>query len=282
VAAPATDPQEFSGVRALEEVTRLAALGPRETGTAQAGEAARYLAERVRARGVRAEVDEFADGGPSGAITVRNVIGRVPGSTGGLIVLGAHFDTKAGLDPGYQGVNDSCSGAGVLLELAGVLGRAPGTGPEILLAFLDGEECRRSYGPRDGLHGSRRLAGRLVARGDASRIRAVIILDMVGDRDLTVTLPRNGTPALMSLALEAAREEGRRDRFFLLDGAVLDDHVPFLEAGLPAVDLIDFQFGPTPGSHAYWHAVDDTLDKLDARSLETVGRVVIRMLNRLR
>jgi len=109
-------------------------------------------------------------------------------------------------------------------------------------------------------------------------VRAVVVLDMVGDRDLTLTLPRNGTPELLQAVFDAARAAGARNQVSLFDGAMLDDHVPFLMAGMPAVDLIDFQYGARPGENNYWHTLDDTPDKLSAASLQHVGQIVLRML----
>jgi glutaminyl-peptide cyclotransferase len=146
---------------------------------------------------------------------------------------------------------------------------------------VDGEESRTHYTGKDGLYGSRRLAA-VLRNARASRpVAGAILLDMIGDRDLTVTIPRNGAASLMTLALRCAKDEGVRDRFGLYPGDIMDDHVPFLEAGIPAVDLIDFEYGSQPGRNDYWHTPQDTLDKLSPESLQTVGRVVIRMLNAL-
>jgi Zn-dependent M28 family amino/carboxypeptidase len=144
---------------------------------------------------------------------------------------------------------------------------------------VDGEECVNRYGATDGLHGSRRLAAQLAQGGNAARVRGVLIVDMVGDSNLTVRLPENGTPALMQAVLDAATAEGARRHFGLGLGAVLDDHVPFLDAGLPAVDIIDFEYGSAPGLNDYWHTAADTVDKLSADSLRIAGRVVARAVN---
>ena len=149
----------------------------------------------------------------------------------------------------------------------------------VLFGFLDGEECRVQYGPHDGLHGSRRLAAQLAA--EHRKVRAVILLDMIGDRDLTVTIPANGSSELTLLALQAAETAGVRNKFALADGQVLDDHQPFIEAGFPAVDLIDFIYGSAPGLNDYWHTPADTLDKISESSLTSVGQVVVEMLRQL-
>ena len=109
-------------------------------------------------------------------------------------------------------------------------------------------------------------------------MRAVIVLDMIGDRDLNVGIPRNGSRTLVLAALDAADALGYAGIFRRADGGVIDDHVPFLERGMPAIDLIDFEFGSAPGRNDYWHTPEDTLDKLSAASLETVGRVALQMV----
>ena len=238
---------------------------------------------RLKALGLDVETDAFEEETPLGRLALRNVLGRRGGGgTGDIVLLAAHYDTKSGI-PGFQGANDSGSGVGALLELARLAQAAPAAAPGFALwfAFLDGEECRGEYGPRDGLHGSRRLAARLVEQGLVPRVRAVIVLDMIGDRDLTLTLPRNGASALLGAVLDASAEEGVRGRVALAPGEVLDDHAPFLAAGMPAVDLIDFLYGSAPGLNDYWHTPADTPDHISPESLATVGRIVVRMLNRL-
>ncbi len=272
------EPSAVSGVRALEAVAAVVAMGPRESGTDGAGRAAAFLAGRLSQLGMDARIDAFTDVTPDGTQTFRNVSARLTGTEPGLILLVSHYDTKSGIATNFEGANDSGSSTGLLLELARVLKERRGGGPDLEFLWVDGEECRAAYGPRDGLHGSRRRAAQLNASGEAARVRAVIVLDMIGDRDLRVTLPRNGDPRLGLAVFKAAEAEGVRHRFRLGEGTMLDDHVPFLEAGLPAVDLIDFEYGDGPGDNRYWHTTNDTLDKLSAESLETVGRVVMRAL----
>lgn len=268
----------FSGARALAEAVALAEIVPRVANTPGAGRAAEHLAGRFRAAGAAPVIETFVDPIPGGTGVFRNLSVEIPGSGSNLVLLVAHYDTKGGIGEGFMGANDSGSGMGMLIELARLLAAGPAPPWTVRLVALDGEECALDYGPRDGLHGSRREAARLRRSGAALRVRAVILLDMVGDRDLTLTLPRNGTPELLQAAFDAARAAGVRDRVSLFDGAILDDHVPFMEAGMPAVDLIDFQFGSQPGGNNYWHTLDDRPDKLSAASLQQVGQIVLHML----
>ncbi|MGD9611852.1 MAG: M28 family metallopeptidase [Kiritimatiellia bacterium] len=275
-AAP-TAPPAISGAAALEEVRAFLEVGPRDAGTPGAERAATYLRDRLRARGVEAEIQEFRDRSPSGELTFRNVLGRIPGRSDRIVLLASHFDTKAGI-PDFVGANDSGSSTGLLLELARAFAAGAPHALEIRFAFFDGEESQVEYGPNDGCHGSRHLAQTMAADGSLTNVVALILLDMVGDRDLTVTIPRNSTPWLVSLAFAAARTEGARKHFQLYPYNVGDDHVAFFERGVPAIDLIDFEFGRAPGQNDYWHTAQDTLDKLSAESLDTVGRVAARMV----
>jgi glutaminyl-peptide cyclotransferase len=195
------------------------------------------------------------------------------------VLLGAHYDTKTGIE-GFVGANDSGSGTGLLLELARALAESP-AGVEVRVAFFDGEEAAVAYGPADGFHGSRRLAAEMEERGETGRLAAMILLDMVGDRNLGITLPSNGSPELARLAFESARELGVREKFRLARFAIGDDHVAFAEKGVPTLDLIDFEYGGGPGRNEYWHTAEDTLDKMSPESLATVGRVVLRMVEKL-
>jgi len=272
---------DIDGQRALREVRDFVSIGPRDSGTGGAEEAADYLAKRLSAMGIEPIVDRFVDPTPAGDTVFRNVLGVVEGPTDFAVVVASHYDTKSGISPRFAGANDSGSSTGLLLEMANAVAKLPPPPIDILFAFLDGEECMERYSDRDGLHGSRRLAKMLVGGGRVKRTLAVFVVDMVGDRDLTLTIPRNGSPTLVSMIFSSASDEGTRQLFRLSDMAVLDDHVPFLGVGIPAVDIIDFEYGSAPGSNDYWHTPEDTMDKLSAESLYIVGRVVLRSLDRL-
>jgi len=277
---PQIDPAKFDGQRALFEAQRVVALGARDAGTPGAKTAAEYLLRRLMTLGISAEIDVFSDMTPNGSTMFRNVVGTLPGTGSGLIILGSHYDTKSGI-PHFVGANDSGSSCGALIELGRALKEGPRIGPTVQLVFFDGEECMKSYGPIDGFHGSRRHAAQVVRSGQASNVLAMILLDMIGDKNLTVTLPRNSTPALLNATLQAAHAEHVREHFSLHPFGVGDDHVAFLDAGMPAIDLIDFDFGSMPGLNDYWHTSQDTMDKISADSLQTIGRVTLRVVNTL-
>jgi glutaminyl-peptide cyclotransferase len=278
---PALDPSALSDDLAFEEVKNFVALGPRTPGSEGAERAALYLQKRLQSLGLETTLDTFEAQSPEGPKTFRNVIATSSGQSERMVVLLSHYDTKAGIADDFIGANDSGSSTGLLLALAPLLREGVRGRLGIMLAFVDGEECLHRYGPHDGLHGSRQLATQLKQGDLAHKIAGVIVVDMIGDQDLQVSIPRNGSPTLIPLAFQCAEEEGVRGAFSLLRSAVIDDHVPFIEAGFHAIDLIDFEYGSAPGKNDYWHTPEDTLDKISAKSLGTVGRVVLRMLDAL-
>jgi len=271
---------DFKGSAAFNEVERFLNSGSGVAGSPEALKSANYILNRLQEKGISASIDAFEDNTPNGIKTFRNVMGVIPGKPDRIVILGAHYDLKSDIES-FVGANDSGSGVGLLLALATVLKAAPAGGPEVWLVFLDGEECRVSYGANDGLHGSRHLAAKLVADGKAAKVQAFILADMIGDKNLSVTIPRNSDPGLMSAVFKAATEAGTRATFSLCDYSILDDHQPFLDKGIPAIDLIDFQYGSAPRLNDYWHTAADTLDKLSPASLETVGQVMLRVISGL-
>ncbi|MDD5520124.1 MAG: M28 family metallopeptidase [Kiritimatiellae bacterium] len=279
---PLLDPLVLDGKRALEETSKFLAVGPRCSGTDGAERAANYLANRLKEIGIDPIIDEFKDITPEGEKTFRNVMGELQGSKEAIIILVSHYDTKSGISPEFAGANDSGSSTGLLLELARVMKNSKPGGSTILFAFLDGEECIKEYGSHDGLHGSKHLVKTLVRNMRVHKIIAVFVIDMVGDKNLNIGIPRNSSPPLTSIVFNSATEENVRLNFSLADGNILDDHVPFLQAGMRAIDIIDFDYGSEPGKNDYWHTAQDTFDKLSAESLQIVGRVVLRALNTLR
>lgn len=276
-----SDLPEFDGHKAFAEVEALVQFSPRDAGTTGGWKAANHIFQRLATFGIQADKDEFVDMTPEGEKTMINVIGMIPGKTEEWIILGSHFDTMPGID-NFQGANDSGSSTGVLLELARMMGEAevvPEVG--ILFAFFDGEEGIADYIPGDGLHGSRRMARQLRASGDHKKIRAMILLDMVGDKDLKFTIPYNSSRDLVKETLNAAHALGYRDRFTLTRSIITDDHVPFLQDGIPSIDLIDFKFGSEPNLNDHWHAEADNLQNISAESLEITGKITLQILNQL-
>ena len=266
------------GERALALAAEIVGIGPRPSGSEGARAAARLLARSCRDAGLRSEIDEWEERTDAGDVTFRNVQAVLTGEGEARILLGSHYDTKRLEDvPGFEGANDSASSSALLVELARRLAALrPWTGCTVEFVFFDGEECVEEYGPRDGLHGSRRYAARIRRDGSRELYRAMILLDMVGDKDLRITLPSDSDPALARRVFGIAESLGVRDRFgYFARGTILDDHVPFRRLGIPAIDLIDFVYGP---GNAYWHTAEDTLDKLSADSLRIVGDVCLQLV----
>ncbi|HBH00528.1 MAG TPA: peptidase M28 [Candidatus Rokubacteria bacterium] len=265
-AAAADEP--FDGAAALRHVERLVALGPRPAGSAAAAQARRYLVDRLRAAGIRAEVQPFEADTPHGRLPMANVVAVLPGRRPDVILLGGHYDTKLFREFRFVGANDGGSSAALLLELARRLHARPREFT-YWIAWFDGEEARVTWTAADSLYGSRRMAEDLRRAGRLPR--AVLVADMIGDRDLGIRREAFSTPWLTDLVWASARRLGYGAHFSDDPLPVEDDHAPFLRHGVPAALLIDFDFPP-------WHTPGDTLDQVSARSLEVVGRVLLDAL----
>lgn len=269
--------REFSGDNALAHVRELVAFGPRPAGSPALAQTREYLEARLAAAGWRCERQTFTEPTPRGPVGFVNVVARFPGdgSAGSTprAIVASHYDTKRFDGFRFVGANDAGSSTGALLELARVLAMAPPLARQIELVFFDGEECLAAYGPADGLHGSRHYARALAAVGRPRQWRFGVLWDMIGDAELRITLPADSPPWLVRALFESAAAVGTRRHFTFGGGPVLDDHVPLNEAGVPTIDLIDFEYPP-------WHTAADTVDRLSADSLQAIGATTVHLLQR--
>jgi Zn-dependent M28 family amino/carboxypeptidase len=185
-----------------------------------------------------------------------------------IFLLCSHYDTKLFDTFRFVGANDGGSSTGLLLELARVLGQRPDLRAKVLLVFFDGEEAFENFSETDGLYGSRYFARQL---GREHKFHGGILFDMIGDRDLRVTLPPD-SPVQMTQGIFAAAEAlGLRNHFTYFHSQITDDHTPLNAVGLPTIDLIDFEYPP-------WHTAEDTIDKISPESLQIVGQVALYYL----
>lgn len=243
----------------------------RDAGTPGTLAASYWILDEASRTGADARRDVFRADTPKGMRTFVNVCAEYRfDSDAEWVVLVSHYDTK----PGCPGANDGASTTALLIAIADALGRWHGWRCNIMLLWTDGEECMEMYSDDDGLWGSRRAVETISARG--LKIRAVVCLDMLGDRDLGMTIPKNATPELVKIALAAAKEAGAEVK--KVPEVVKDDHVPFLAAGYKAIDIIDFDYGSESGGRGYWHTAEDTMDKISEESLLCAGKLVVEML----
>lgn len=263
------------GRAAMEHVKALVEMGPRPVGSEAHRAMQRYIVEQLQLAGAVVEKDTFAAATPHGELSMTNIIGSL-GKTGGRIfVLASHYDTKS--MEGFVGANDGGSSTGLLLALAPILAKRT-LEHEIRLVFFDGEEAFAQWSEQDSLYGSRHLAAKWKADGTTRRIGAFILLDMIGDADLDLYKDSNSTPWLRDQVWKVAAQLGYSRYFLNRDAGYEDDHLPFVRAGVPAVDLLDLDYGP---ANSYWHTNKDTLDKLSPRSMEIVGDVVLETIREL-
>ena len=265
------------GEDALSHVKEMVALGPRPSGSEAHGKTQRYIQETLQAAGWTLEQDPFTAQTPSGPAPMNNLIGRRAGRTERVILLAAHYETKLMRAFPFLGANDGGSGTGLLLALAPILAKQT-YNHTIWLVFFDGEEAFQQWSEADSLYGSRHLVEKLKASNELSKIGALFLVDMIGDRDLDIRRETNSTPWLTDLVWGTAKRLGYERNFLPASSPVDDDHIPFLKAGVPAVDLIDFNYGP---GNRYWHTAEDTLDKVSAQSLGAVGEVLLEAIAEL-
>ena len=247
---------------------------PRDAGTIRGRIAANRILDLASSVGADVRRDVFRAPTPRGEKEFANLYAEFKdGSvTSRWVVVVSHYDTKTGSK--CPGANDGASTSGLLVGLANAYANWESPQGNLLLVWTDGEECMESYGENDGLWGGRRAAEYVAAK--RLDVRAVICVDMLGDKDLSISIPANGTPALAKIAVHAAERAGYPGLVRSISEMVKDDHVPFLEKGYKAIDLIDFSYGP---DNAYWHTPQDTMDKISEESLLKSGKIVAEMLN---
>jgi glutaminyl-peptide cyclotransferase len=268
----------FDAERAFDDLAAQVDLGPRPSGSEAAHQAALLIADAFEQAGLD-------------AVTIQspweNVLGTIPGDMPGTVIVGAHYDTKDGI-PEFVGANDGASGAALLMELARALPPRL-AGPSVQLVAFDAEEARgdRDF-DRDGTRGSRQYVeysrdGGREGSVPIADIRAMVLFDLIGDCDLQIPYEPNSDQNLYAgFAVAAAEIHGDPAPFEFNGFPVDDDHIPFIEAGIPAVDFIDFTYGPGAPPGEYWHTADDTIDKVCPASLEQVGETALRAIPRIR
>jgi hypothetical protein len=267
-ASPAT----FDGKRAMAHLKALVDIGPRPPGSAQIRQARAHITRELRALDLTVQEQPFTADTPIGRVEMANLIVRLPGLRPDRILVGGHYDTKLFTNAVFVGANDGGSSAAWLIELARALAGRPRE-HTIELVWFDGEEAFGEWvtGGRDHTYGSRYYVQSARQAGTLDAIRALILVDMVGDSNLRVRRDTMSTPWLTDLIWTAARRAGHADTFIDEAMPIDDDHTPFLEAGVPAVDIIDLDYPA-------WHTPADTLDRVSAASLQVVGDVVLAAL----
>lgn len=208
---------------------------------------------------------------------MRSIIAKFPGQSGRAIVITGHFDTKPMPGRIFVGANDGGASTGFLLELARVV-NSMAHEDDIYLVFFDGEEAFGEWSDTNGIYGSRHLADKWSTDGMLAHIKALINVDMIGDKDLGILEDTNSSRSLLRLVWQTASDLGYGKYFLDSATPMEDDHMPFVRKGVNALDLIDFDYGP---NNAYWHDEKDTMDKVSAHSLEVVGNVVVAVVRKL-
>jgi Zn-dependent M28 family amino/carboxypeptidase len=274
----------FDGERAFAHVRKMVEIGPRPAGSAELARTREYLIGELQSAGLKVTTDEFTAQTPAGARQMVNVTAELAGESTDMILIASHYDTKPFKEFRFVGANDGGSSTGALVEIARVLAAGGQQKPRFTyrFVFFDGEEafclgwsqCTNAGAP-DNTYGSRRYVAGLAERGETKRVRAMILLDMIGYTDLVIPRETLSTPWLVDIIWQTARELGHGAHFTDTEQTVEDDHVPFLRAEIPVVDLIQLSDYP------YWHQAGDTLDKISPRSLQIVGETVIASLPRI-
>jgi glutaminyl-peptide cyclotransferase len=267
----AQTPPKFDSSRAWEDLRQLVAIGPRPSGSAAIEQTRTYIKGRLAAAGVAVAEQAWDDETPLGRVHMVNLVATIPGGRKDRVVISGHYDTKLYREFRFVGASDGASSAAFLLEAARVL-KAQKNPLTIELLFLDGEEARLpDWHGTDNTYGSRHYVETGKRDGSLAAIRANLLIDMIGDRDLRLKRDANSTPWLTDLVWTAAKQQKLDAYFVPLTTQIEDDHLPFVQAGVPSVDIIDLEY-------PQWHTANDNLDAVSARSLQIVGDVVLAAL----
>jgi glutaminyl-peptide cyclotransferase len=257
----------FDSNRAWEHLRQLVALGPRPAGSPAIEQTRQYIKAQLAAAGLKAVDQAWDDETPLGKVHMVNLIVTIPGVSKDRLAITGHYDTKLFREFRFVGASDGGSSAAFLLELARVL-KARRNSMTIELVFLDGEEAVIEWRGADHTYGSRHYVE--VAERDRSlaTLKAMVLVDMIADRNLDIRRDSNSSKWLTDIVWDTAARLKLGEYFLPATTTVEDDHLPFLAAGVPSVDIIDLDYDA-------WHTQRDTLEAVSARSLQVVGDVVL-------
>src|SRR5580693_4041 len=272
-APPAETTGGFDGTRAYKHVEQLVAIGPHSAGSAGIRRAQEYIIGQLKSFGCPVEEENFhAPSTPVGDVAMKNIVVKIPSANPNIILYASHYDTKRIAN--FVGADDAGSSTGVLLELARLL-CARRNAEAIWLAFLDGEEAfNMNWADPDNTYGSRQLAASLALSGDLRRVKAMILVDMVGPDHPVYKRETNSTSWLTDILWSTAARLGYGNVFVNDPSDITDDHISFTKRNVPSVDISDLEV-------PYWHKPQDTLDKVDPRTLAITGHVLIASLPEL-
>jgi hypothetical protein len=264
-------PLTFDSSRAWIDLQRQVAFGPRPAGSPALAQTRQYIEAQLKAIDVPYREQAFDAMTPAGVIRMINIIGTIPGRRPDRIGIATHYDTKRFQEFRFVGASDAASSTAAVLELARVLTNRRNE-YTIELLFLDGEEAvNRDWRDPDNTYGSKYYVRAAQQAGTLGSLKTLILLDMIGDRDLDIRPDTNSARWLNAIVWGSAARLGYSSTFIPQDFTVEDDHLPFVEAGVPSIDIIDLDY-------PQWHTAQDDLDHVSARSLQIVGDVVLDAL----
>ena len=277
-------PTAFNGERAMDHARKQVDFGPRPPTSPELEKTRTYIVDQLKSFGLNVSLDEFTATTPQGEKKMANIAGEIAGTTKNIVLIASHYDTKHYKDMRFVGANDPAASVGTLLEIGRVLGSMKDK-PKVTyrLVFFDGEEafcenwddCGTEEKP-DNTYGSRHYVSTLRAKNELQNTRALILLDMMGYKNLELGRDTMSTKWLQDLVWQTGRELGHEKIFVdREEGVGGDDHEPFIKAGVDAVDLIQLSGYP------YWHQADDTIDKISAQSMKIVGDTVLASLPKI-
>lgn len=276
---------KFSGQSAYELTKGYLAAAPhRWIGSPGHAKAEEFIKSHFAAEAAKGnfETDSFTASTPAGMLPMKNFIAKYPGKKDGIIIIASHYETNYPLrDIDFVGANDGAATSALLMELGNYLRAHAPEGYSVWLVFDDGEEAIQSWSARDSLYGTRHLAAKWSQDGTLQKIKAFIVADMIGDKDLDIDRDANSTPWLLDLLSAAGKNTGHSAYVFKDETAAEDDHMPFKQRGVPVLDMIDFHYGPPTAQQpegAYHHTAQDTLDKVSAHSLQVSGDLLVEMI----
>jgi glutaminyl-peptide cyclotransferase len=269
----------FNSQQAFAYTAQIAGFGERWPGSPGHAKTEDLIHQVLQKDGAALEADDFTAKTPRGPVLVHNIIGKFNASADPkqpIFILAGHYDTL--FKKGFIGANDGASSTAILLAFADALSKQK-TKMQIWLVWTDLEEAINNFDDADGLYGSRHLAEKLKANGTAPRVRGFFLLDMIGDKDLGVGRETESARWLQDFIAEAAKQLGYTQYFFQYNTDIIDDHIPFIKAGIPAVDVVDAEYGRMGDKFdsmgEFHHSNTDTMDKVSQHSLEVVGRTIL-------